>query len=180
VSSHPGLFALLLGAQFTALSPIVQRVHGGRPVMLHGSVDVTRGESWTARLLCRLARLPAAQRGARSRVHIEVLERRERWTRYFGTSAPMRSTLHADRGRLVERMGPLGLSFDLREARGALVWELVRATVFGLPVPRGWFRVSANVGERAGRYRFDVSVALPRAGPVIAYRGELEESAGSS
>jgi len=180
MSAAPGLFALLLGAQFATLLPVVQRVHRGRTVMLHGSVDVTRGHSWMARLLCRLARLPAAQAGAPARVHIEVFDRHERWTRYFGTNAPMSSTLRTSRGRLVERMGPLALSFELRADHGVLKWALARATVCGLPVPRDWFRVSANVDERGGRYRFDVSVESPLVGPVIAYRGDLEESTGSS
>jgi hypothetical protein len=102
---EPGLFALLLGAQFTALP----RSCSAFTAPLRDAAwlaDVTRGESWTARCCAGFARLPGAQRGASSRVHIEVFDRQRALDAHFGTSAPMRSTLPRDRGRRVERMGP--------------------------------------------------------------------------
>jgi hypothetical protein len=170
-----GLFPALLGQDFVNLAPAVRRVHCGEAVEMHGRADVSRGASWTARILCVLGRLARDQRDAPVRVEIETRGEAEVWTRHFGTSPVMRSVLSAHRGRLRERLGPAALEFSLSAERGAVIWRPVDARVFGVPLPARWLAgIEARAFETGGCYAFEVKVALPGVGTLIGYRGLLE------
>jgi hypothetical protein len=170
-----GLFPSLMGGEFARLAPVVQAVHEGRSLTLHGQADVVRGKSLLAQVLCLLGRLAHDQSRCPVRVEIEARGSREVWTRHFGASPRMRSVLTARGGTLCERLGPAALQFALSAEEGSVAWLPVKARVFGLPVPAKWLaQISARASEHAGVYVFDVKVALPRVGTIIEYRGQLE------
>ena len=87
----------------------------------------------------------------------------------------MQTALTERDGRLVEKLGIVRLTFALDLEAGAIVWRITDAHALGLRLPLSWFtHVKAGAAAEAGRYTFDVKMALPWVGPVIAYRGWLE------
>lgn len=170
-----GLFRGLLGAQFQQLAPAVRAVHDGLSHRLRGTATVERGDALLARLICRLAHLPRAQQDGPVQIDLAVDRDGETWTRHFGGSAPMRSRLRACGAMLVEELGPLRLMFQLRHLDGAVAWQLHSVSVLGLRAPARWLAMTqARSSESNGRYCFEVRVALPFVGAVIAYHGSVE------
>lgn len=168
------LFPRLLGDAFAYVSPHVRALHlhaGTR--RYRGEVEVERGCGLLAALCIRAARLPPAGQGP---IEVEIVEdvNGERWTRHIAGHA-MRSRLWAQGDLLCERLGFVTFGFLLHADAGAIMWQVVRVRVLGLPLPARWFaQVAAREYEDAGRYRFDVSAALPLAGLLVRYRGWLD------
>lgn len=170
-----GPFRELLGAQFQQLAPAVRSVHDGLSHRLRGTATVERGEALLARLICRLAHLPRAQRDGPVEIDLVADRDGETWTRRFGGSAPMRSRLRACGAMLVEELGPLRLMFQLRHVDGAVAWQLRSVSVLGLRAPARWLAMTqARSSESNGRYCFEVRVVLPFVGAVIAYHGSVD------
>lgn len=173
------LFRQLLPAQFDALPASVRRLHERDGLQrYHGKVEVERGRHPLARLCAWATRLPREGRGP-LRVEIHAAGGREHWARIIAGRA-MRSRLWAREGLLRERLGLVTFAFRLRVeavpgAGTALVWQVASARVFGVALPVVWFGgVGAREYERDGRYRFDVSAALPGIGRLVHYRGWLD------
>lgn len=87
----------------------------------------------------------------------------------------MQTDLTERNGRLVEKLGVVQLTFALDLVAGAIVWRIMDAYALGLRLPLSWFKnVMASAAVETGRYTFDVKLALPWVGSLIAYRGWLE------
>lgn len=127
-----------------------------------------------ARTLCMLAAIPESMTSGPVEVHIDANDRRERWTRRFGNSRPMQSTLRRKGNRLTERIGPTSLAFQLREHEGGIDWQLTGISVLGIPLPQSCLDITARCGARAGYYSFFVDVQIPGVGRLIRYEGELD------
>jgi Domain of unknown function (DUF4166) len=168
------LFPGLLGDEFSALDPSVRALHAGSSGRWLGTATVHRGKHPLLRVAGFFARLPTAQRDVPTVVEIEAYQGREVWTRQFGTSPAMRSTLRAKDKRLVEQMGLLTLRFRVLTQAGAMVWNMERIAFLGIGLPQQWFRVMAGATPVAGNYRFDVSVDIVGLGELIRYEGLLE------
>jgi Domain of unknown function (DUF4166) len=168
--------ATILAERWMLIAPEVRAVHAQRPIVLQGSATVRIGHSVIARLICWFARLPTAQECGSLRVVLEqpFNDIRERWTRWFGSSRPMRSQL-ALRGTLFEeRLGLNKLTFDLGVEGGAIVWQPRRASTLGIPWPKSWLAgIKAFESVRGEKYYFDVRLALPRIGMIVHYLGVL-------
>jgi hypothetical protein len=168
------LFPSVLGAQFAALDPCLKRVHSGVSLTLRGTVAVERGTSLVARALGAIASLPPAATNAPIEVRIEVSSKGERWIRVFATSYWMASTLYRDEELLVERLGPAALKFRLSACGGSMQWVLEHISAFGIPLPLKWFRISATMDSRDGRYHFFVDSELRGVGCIVHYEGLLD------
>jgi hypothetical protein len=172
---HTSLFASLLGDAFDALPSPLRRLHlRTGTARWHGEVEVVRGRSLLA-LLCGWAtRLPPAGTGP---IEVEIIadDGREQWTRHIAGHA-MRSRLRAVDGLLDERLGLVDFRFRLSSVDHDIVWTVVGVRVLGLlPLPAAWFsQVRARESAEGERYRFEVTAALPLAGPLVHYRGWLE------
>ncbi len=170
------LFAQLLGPAFARLEPPVHALHDRHGTWRYaGQARVRRGRHWLVPVLAWGARLPPSHESLPTTVEFTASAYGERWVRRFG-GHPMRSRLWLREGRLREQLGAVRFEFALDERDGAIHWQARRAWLFGvLPLPAGWF---ANVRCReyavAGRYAFEVDVALPWVGPFIRYEGQLE------
>jgi hypothetical protein len=171
------LFAGVLGADFAALDPCLRQVHGGEPRRMRGSVSVERGTSLVARALGALASLPLAVTDAPIEVRIEVTDGVERWIRVFPNGRRMASTLHCNGDLLVERLGPAVLEFRLSVSGGGIRWMLEHISAFGIPLPLRWFRISATIDSRNGRYHFFVDSELRGVGRIVRYEGLLDAEA---
>ncbi|MCB1555343.1 MAG: DUF4166 domain-containing protein [Xanthomonadales bacterium] len=174
-ASPPPLFARVLGHAFHDLPAAVRRLHESHTRRVHhGTIEVTRGAGWLSRLIAWLTALPPAGKHALS-VVIEVEGQQERWTRRMGAHA-MPSRLWAHDDELREQLGPVQFRYRLSVHAGRLRWHVQGVRVLGvLPLPVRWFdAVRAEEFDADGRYRFDVSAALPLAGLLVHYRGALD------
>ncbi|HEY1606365.1 MAG TPA: DUF4166 domain-containing protein [Allosphingosinicella sp.] len=174
----PPLYARLLGADFDLLPPAVRTLHdlngeGGAA----GEGTVVRGRGLLGRTIARLMRFPPAGTWP---LHVAFRERNgaETWTRDFGGHR-FASALSAVRGGLVEeRFGPLRFAFALPAGPDGLEMRLCRWSAFRLPMPRFLAPlISAREWQdKEGRFRFDVTVALPLVGEMARYSGWLVPS----
>lgn len=169
----PPVYAQVMGPAFEALPPTVRAIHDFHgDAGAEGEGTVVRGRGRLARLVGAVMRFPPA--GAVP-LHVAFAECDgvERWTRDFGGH---RFSSELGRwGELVaERFGPLRFGFDLPADAGGLAMVLRRWTFLGLPMPLFLApRIAAREWEEAGRFRFDVRVAMPLVGEVIQYTGWL-------
>lgn len=172
--SAPPLWPRLLDpAALAALPPRVRRLHcDARPCRHAGTVTVERGSGRAARLAAALLRLPPAGTHA-LQVEIAAEAHGERWSRRFG-AVPLASRLAVRDGRLIERIGIATLGFRLSAAADGLRWQAESLSIGGIALPRRGFDVAAFEYERAGRYRFEVTVRVAPFGLLIAYAGSLD------
>ncbi len=145
-------------------------------------LSVSRGEHPLARLLAALLRLPRSGEAVPVGLEIARQGAQERWLRRFGAAPLLVSSQRAAHGGvLLERYGPLELSFRVRVVLRALDLRSTGARIavgrFGVALP-GWcspqvHAVVAPHGPRAAYVR--VRIAVPVAGPLLAYEGPIEE-----
>lgn len=143
-----------------------------------GKASVTRGKSLPARLAAALFRFPPAA----DAVDVEVVKQKttngERWTRRFAGRpfVSFLSRLPGDPpGRLHERFGPFTFTLRLSPEHGHVAWPVESWRLVGIPMPKALMPKSETVEYvEDGRFRFDVGISLPFAGPVVRYRGWLE------
>ncbi len=177
MNSDIALFPRLLGEQWPRLATPVRQMHGDAPrVLARGMADVEGASHLVARLLRRLLGVPAPGTQQPLQITIERRGTREVWTRHFARGR-MLSVL--DRARdpalLRERLGPVALFFELKRDDGSIDWQLRKAHLLGLPLPRALFgEVLSRSGAADGRYTFHIDTRLPLVGRLVAYRGWLE------
>jgi Domain of unknown function (DUF4166) len=170
--------ARLLGAAFGCLPAPVQKVHALRhPLQATGHADVDVAAHAVARLICRLAGLPASGRD----VPVSVLFKPdgrggEYWERRFGQRR-YASFLVADAAedRLIEHFGPFRLHFRLTPRADGLEWSLAGWQLGVLPLP-SWSapRIECLEHAQGDRFAFDINVSFPLIGWAIDYRGSLD------
>ncbi|HEX8644983.1 MAG TPA: SDR family NAD(P)-dependent oxidoreductase [Allosphingosinicella sp.] len=169
----PPLYARLLGPVFHVLPTAVRALHDiGRCATAEGQGSVVRGRSLFARLIGAVMRFPPAGTWP---LRVDFAEKGggERWTRDFGGHR-FASTLSASGGRVVERFGALRFFFDLPAGPHGLAMHLVRWTCLGIPLPLVLApHIAAREWEEAGRFRFEVAVAMPLTGEIVRYSGWL-------
>ena len=169
----PPLYERVLGERYHRLPEAVRTMHEVcRDSGAAGEAEVVRGKTLAARLIARLMRFPPAGSWP---LHVAFRERdgAESWTRDFGGHR-FTSRL-AEAGSLIcESFGPLRFLFRIEAGESALAMHLRSWGFLRLPLPRALApRIAAREWQEQGRFRFDVGVALPVVGPVIAYTGWL-------
>ena len=169
----PPLYARLLGADFAQLPPMVRAVHQlCGDAGAQGEGTVTRGKGRLARLIAAAMRFPP---DGSVPLHVEFAERDgvERWTRDFSGHC-FSTELSEKNGLLVERFGAMRFAFALPSGPEGLEMQLKGWTFLNIPLPLFLApRIAAREWEDAGRFRFDVRVAMPLVGEVIHYEGWL-------
>lgn len=181
--SSPGLYPRLLGASWPDLDVAMQCLHGsGETVRAVGVFRVRHGSNSLARMLARLARLPAAGEALDMRLQITMSEEGEEWRRSFaGHPLVSAQTDRAD-GLLVERMGIAEMWFRLEVVGGTLSYQTVGAALrFGslqVPLPY-WLSPRVAAWEKAvsdmNQIHVSVDLSLPLLGRLIAYDGMLTQ-----
>ena len=174
------LFPTLIGEAFAHLPAAVRRLHSPvGPLRTTGRADITAPDHIAARLLCLLAGLPRPGRDVVVEVTFLPQPGGELWRRRFASrryASRMTAGQGADSGRLIEHFGPLfDLVFRLESGADGLRWSMERWKLLGVPLPT-WTtpRIDAIEAADGDRFTFDIRVAFPLIGPVVAYRGWLE------
>ena len=170
-------YARVMGVRFASLPEPVRAMHdiaGDHGAV--GSGVVRRGSGLLARLAAFVMQMPPA---GEYPLHVGFTEHGgvERWTRSFGPHR-FHSELSATGSLLTERFGPLRFRFDLPSDHTGLRMAFRGWSFLGIPLPRFLGpRIVASETVEDGRFRFEVDVALPLAGPVVHYHGTLEPQA---
>jgi hypothetical protein len=171
------LYRRVMGESFEHLPEVTRRLHRGRPAVIAiGEAEVTPARNAAARIVARAFGLPGVAGRQPVRVVIESRDGREHWTRFFG-GKPMRSILRAAPGQLIEeQFGPFSLRMRLLAKSGGLDMQRVSGCLWGVPLP-GFLLPQIRATERVDDYRrhaFDVEVAAPLVGRLVAFKGWLE------
>lgn len=173
------LYPHLLGSAFATLPAPVRALHDSSAERRWaGTAEVRRGRGPLAALVAALVGFPKAGAAVPVSVTFAPEDGGERWTRRFGTRT-FSSLQRAGQGRdaylLVERFGPASFSLALVVEGDRLRLVPRRWSVLGIPMPRFLLpRGESFETEQDGRFRFDVEIALPGVGLVVAYRGTLD------
>lgn len=171
------LYRRVLGDGFDKLPEVTRRLHRGRPaIVASGEALVAPADGALGRFVARRFGLPQIDGRVPLKVVIESRDGREHWTRFFD-DVPTRSVMSAAPGGLIEeRFGPLAVRMRLTARGDGLDMAPVSATWHGIPLPRSLLpRIKAEERvDEGGRHRFDVEIAVPLAGRLVAYRGYLE------
>jgi len=171
------LYQALLGPDWDQLTAVTRRLHSPDPVVLfEGRVDIIRGRNPLASMFAVLLGLPKAGLDLPALVRISRVdgeELLERW--YDGRHFATRQGRAA--GQLTERFGPFSLAFGLRLEDGVLMFDQASVTLWSIALPRVLRpRIRARESADGKAHLFDVALKLPLIGPVVRYRGRLEEA----
>lgn len=166
------LYARAMGSRFAKLPDAVRGMHdfiGDAGAAGEGEVRRGQGLAW---LVGQAMGFPP-EGSWPLRVAFAAEDGRECWTRDFGGHAFASELSQAGQG-VAERFGPLRFAFDLPSDGEGLRMVLRRWTAFGVPMPRRLGpRIEAREWQEAGRFRFEVGVAMPLIGAVVRYTGWL-------
>lgn len=179
--SAPSIYRQVMGPAYDTMPAPLRVFHAlqGRAELV-GRVRIDAPEGRFARLLARCLGTPLQAQEGTIRFELQADASGEVWIRHFPAST-LRSSLYAQEGRIVERMGIVGLHFVLAGDASGLAMRLALMTVFGLPCPARLLpAVIARETGREGRLHFHVEAALPFVGRVARYRGHLELPTGAS
>jgi hypothetical protein len=171
-----GAFEMALGKDFELLPETVRESHRqGRVARLCGTARVD-GPAWLAMLPAFLFGLPRSAEAAPVEVekHL-VAPGREIWKRNIGGSLFRSEIIYVRPGRVSERFGPFSFDLDLvadsqRHTMTIAGWRLGPLPLPRLLAPRS---TAVEAVSDNGLFTFDVPVALPLAGRLTRYKGEL-------
>jgi hypothetical protein len=170
------LYARVMGESFLTLPEVTRRVHRGRPAIIaEGEAAVVGASNALGRLVARIYGMPKEASRVPVKVMIESRDGRECWTRFFD-GKPMRSVMErAGDGVIEERFGAVAIRMRLVARPDGLDMVRDSGRLGWLPLPKFLLpKIKAEERVEGNRHRFDVEVALPLIGRVVAYRGYLE------
>lgn len=172
------IYRQVLGSAFDSLPPLVRQLHdSSAPRSWSGTADVVRGKSLIARVIARVVGFPKSGEQIPVRVSFSPEQGGELWTRTFGNKR-FRSLQTVGEGRnqhlLVERFGVATFGLAILVEAGRLMLVPRRWSLFGIPMP-GFLLPHGQSFEAESdrRFQFDVTIALPWVGLIVAYRGTL-------
>jgi hypothetical protein len=176
------LYENAMGSEaFARLHEALRRFHSqAGKASFHGQVEIDAPAGVLARVLAACLGAPLRASQGAIRFELDASPRRETWVRHF-PSRTMSSTLSADGGHVVERMGPARLAFLLCEVGGGIEMRLDHMRFLGVRCPR-WLQpvLVAREHGSAGRLHFLVTAAVPVVGLVASYRGHLDVLEGEA
>ena len=177
------LYQRVLGSAYATLPASVQALHAPSAAKRwHGTARVERGSGVLSRLLAAVFGFPAA--GEQVPVVVAFTDEAdgERWTRRFADrtfSSLQTAGVGRNEALLVERFGVIDVALALVVDGGRLQLLPRRWSVWGVPLPR-WLLPGGNSFEAEvdGRFAFEVEIAAPVVGRIVAYRGMLDAQDG--
>jgi hypothetical protein len=178
-SLEPTLYEQILGDAYRMLPEPIRRLHDVHDREdYRGEATVVVGVSWLSRACVRFMRLPRQVERVPLHVTIERSAKGEKWTRRFGAhefSSRLGRPRDGAPGVIIERFGLLSFRLSLQTSDAGLSMPIEGAYFLGLRLPYCLTPISSTYEsvDEAGRFRFDVDVALPLVGRVVRYVGYL-------
>ena len=173
------LYRRILGNALDTLPIQVRALHDSTAARRwQGQAEVRRGKGLMAAVLCRLFGFPHASDIVPVSVELAPKKDGEVWRRTFGDKA-FASDQYPGRGRnaalLIERFGPFRFALALITDGDRMFFVPRRWSFLGVPMPAALLpKGSSFETEQDGKFRFDVEIAMPLIGRIVAYRGNLE------
>ena len=172
------LYRRVLLSAFDRLPPQVQALHDDTKARTWtGHAKVRRGTGLLGRLIGRVFKFPKTGTAIPVSVTLSPCEGGEVWTRNFDGQI-FSSTQTLGQGRnshlIVERFGAVKVALAIVVKDEKLFLIPRRWAVFGIPLP-GFLLPSGNSFEAEvdGAFCFDVEIAAPIVGLIVAYQGTL-------
>lgn len=172
------LYRQVLGSAFDALPPQVQALHeasGAR--QWSGVARIRRGTGLLSRLVAVAIGFPKAAEQVPVTVAFTPERGGERWTRDFAGrrfSSWQRRGAGRNDALLVERFGAIDVSLALVVDGDRLTLVPRRWSCLGIPLPNALLPKGTTFEtEVDGRFVFNVEIAAPIVGLIVAYRGSL-------
>lgn len=182
------IYAQALGSGFTALAPVLKRLHGTEQRRLAGILQIRTAKHPLAGFLLWLCRLPRVQAASPTQLWVVPCKDGERWLRYFGhrqfftfqrnqgsNAARSEGAPATSRAELLERFGPITLHLRLC-VKGQSLTVRSRATrLFGMKLPQ-WLGIRVVAHERPideSTLYCDIRLFLPWLGGLLQYKGTL-------
>ncbi|NOD63753.1 MULTISPECIES: DUF4166 domain-containing protein [unclassified Ruegeria] len=141
-----------------------------------GQCDIERGAGFLTKIATNLAGFPPGGKGVPVSVTINRMGETLTWTRDFGGHCTTSHLIFdANRNCVREKFGAISIWLRPSLQNGVLHIEILRLTVFGVPLP-AFALPRSNTREwqdAQGRFRFDVSANAPGLGLLIRYQGWL-------
>lgn len=168
------------GAAFATLHPRLQALHraGGT---LTGPVAFATGRGLgglLGRIALRRLGIDASAGPHTLTVRIHHDAQGLHWARRFNDRREFVSLFQPHgqwpSGHWIEHAGPLELKLDVDFVDGGWRWRPLQYRLYGWRLPR-WMCPRVEAGKRivGDAYRFDIRIALPGVGTVLAYGGDL-------
>lgn len=172
------IYRQVLGSAFDSLPPKVRHLHDSSSTRNWvGKADVTRGKGLVARLIASIVGFPKSGHDVPVTVTFSPVNDGELWTRSFGNrrfSSFQASGKGRSRHLLIERFGIATFALALVVENGRLTLIPRSWSVLGIPMPSFLLpRGNSFETESEGQFRFDVTIAVPWIGLIVAYRGAL-------
>ncbi len=169
------LYPRLLGEAFDTLPLAVRAFHDPQGVTVwRGTAKVEQGKGLIAKIACRLFGFPQSGDAVPLALTITPGGDTERWDRDFGGRV-MSSMQFTRGGFLFERLGPVYIKMRPVIDGDRFSVLPVGWSLLGIPLPKTLAPTSENFETDVdGIFQFDVSIAAPLIGPIVAYRGTLE------
>ncbi|WP_428630851.1 DUF4166 domain-containing protein [Sphingopyxis sp.] len=173
------LYRRILGQAFYALPPRVRELHArADDRRWSGHAEVRRGRGVLARIAAAIIGFPKAAAAVPVTVEFTQEKGGERWTRNFG-GRRFSSLQSAGTGRndylVVERFGAAAFAMAIVVEGDRLTLVPRRWSLLGIPMP-GWLMPTGPSFETDvdGKFQFNVEIAMPLIGLIVAYKGVLE------
>jgi hypothetical protein len=172
------LYRQVLGSAFATLPPQVQALHhGSEPRRWRGVAQVRRGSGILARAIAAVIGFPSAAVNVPVTVAFHPEQGGERWTRDFGGqrfSSWQRRGAGRNDALLMERFGLIDVALALVVEGNRLTLVPRRWFCLGIPLPKALLPKGTTFEtEVDGRFVFNVEIAAPVVGLIVAYRGSL-------
>lgn len=166
------LYRHVLGDAFGDLPDQIRALHDDtKPRCWSGTASVKRGQSFLSNLVARLFGFPKAADEVAVTVRLEPFE---------GGEHSFSSVQSLGKGRnehlLVERFGPISVALALVVEDEKLFLAPRSWSAFGIPLPR-WLLPNGTSfeEEQEGHFHFNVEIAAPIIGRIVAYEGRLSK-----
>jgi hypothetical protein len=166
----------VLRETYARLPEPIRAMHDvGEAMTARGDAAVRRGRNPIARLAAMIFGFPSTTDHTSVEVTFLPEEGRETWRRRFGSSRFSSTQEYGGPGLLIERFGPIAFSIALRGSEAGIDLIPERAWFGPIPLPRFTVRDISGTERVAedGRFEFNVRIAFPIIGDIIAYRGRL-------
>jgi hypothetical protein len=170
-----GIYRELLGEAFESLHPHVRRAHEA-PLDAEGIAGVRSANNWVGALIARAMTFPRPGQGVCVELRVRETADGTSWERRFGGDS-VRTVQRLNDGHMVEHRGFGQLWFAVTIVEGEVHYETVRASLFGLVLPRSLTpRATGRVIATEDGWQTQIEVSAPLVGLLCAYSVKMQAS----
>ena len=173
------LFHDILGLEYENLPPLLKGLHGGQANQIwSGEAVASLSKNPLAKLIRAFAGIKIKPGQTPVNVHIRSRPTEEIWTRNFGGD---KFTSRLSRGArknqhlIIERFGPIRVALAITYENDRIAFIPRRWFLWSIAMPQWLLPQGESYEYQQGeKFHFDVSIKVPIAGVIAAYKGWLK------